>query len=956
MTGRNTLLLAVGRDSDRAFFRSLLEEEYHLLEAETGARALLLAEQFSDSIAAVLLDAVLPGQDGYSVLAALAERNCLRDTPVIMLAAENEIRALELGASDNIRKPFQPGVIVRRVRNLVELSRHRKNLEELVESQARQLRQSNEAVLDALISVIEYRSLESGLHARRTRFFTRALLEQLAQIAPEYELTPRKIELISGASPFHDIGKIVIPDTILNKRGPLSANEYAVMKSHTLMGCRILSRLSHPLEDEYFYYADLICRYHHERWDGLGYPEGLEGDQIPICAQVVGLVDAYDALTNDRIYKKAIPHEQAVNMLLNGECGQFSPKLLECLKRARDIFRDLSLEHTDSNALRQTPPCRLTKPAVSHSESSIAWMSQEKYWALLRYVEATVVEVDLESSIYHLVYAPNPDLALLRTGSTFTQSMDNLTNSVVHPDDRDMVRDNGIEFFFSRGLQRRTRRYRILHSADGSYRWYDVTTIRLAANEENSRKALILWQESPSPGMPRLDSSSLQSLVGGMLRCRNDHWYTISGSCGGLAGLLGYSQEELHQRFHDRLLDLVHPEDQEDVIRKTNLQISRGNTTELEYRMMHRDGRVIWVLEKSRLVVESDGMEYFYCTLTDVTRTKQAQEDLRLTLERHQIILSQTNDIIFEWDLQSDRVEYSSNWEQIFGYLPHREHASLAIPESPHLHPEDAAALQAKMLSLQSGTPYEEMDLRIAKSDSQYLWCRVRATAQADKDGHPIKVVGAVVNIDRETRATLALQARAERDALTGLYNKTSSRRQIEEYLATRPSTELAALLIIDADDFKHINDNYGHMFGDTVLSRISEEICHLFRNMDVISRIGGDEFLVFLRNIPDKALVQDRCQKLVNTLSQLFQDKLPGCGLSCSVGVALVPEHGTDYATLFLRADQALYQAKGRGKRQYALYSGAGSDFSAPTAAGTRIESDQRLPELETRSSSGGA
>lgn len=940
---RETLLLALKSAGDRTFLRSILEQDYDLLEAENGARALLMAGQYRDSLAAVLLDADLPGRDGYEVLSELKRTDLLQTIPVVMVDAESEAKALELGAWDNIRKPFQPMVIARRMHNLVALSQHQQHLEELVERQAASLRRSNEAVVDTLTSVIEYRNTESGRHIRRIRFFTKVLLEELAATAPEYGLDARKIDLIAHAASLHDIGKIAIPDSILNKPGPLTEKEFAIMKTHTEMGARILAglRRAGSGDMEYLRCADQICRYHHERWDGKGYPEGLVGDQIPISAQAVGVADVYDALTSDRVYKKAIPHGQAVNMILNGECGQFSPKLLECFKRVKGSFAYQERVQSDGAGAQETELQDVLDAAPEVERmSGVAWMTQEKYQAMLRYASATVVEIDLVQDTYHVVYAPDPDLYLLRTGATFSQSMENLVKGAVHPEDREMVSDRQTDTFFARGMTRRVRRYRIYHSADGTYRCYDVTLIRLDTGIKGEQRGLVIWQVSN--GAARAGELRPSELPGGIQRCRNDRWYTLTGSRHGLAVLLGYTEEEIRERFHDHLLELLHPDDQEEARRKTVEQLKEGVDTEMEYRMIHKDGRVVWVLEKSRLVVEEDGNEYLYCLLLDVTRTKLAQEQLRLTLERHQIILEQTNDIIFEWDVASDRVEYSDTWEKIFGYRPLRDGTTARIQEASHLHPEDVPVFRRKLEAILNGSSHAEAEIRIAKADGRYLWCLIKATAQKDKEGKPFKVVGVIRDIDQEKRTTQALQAEAERDGLTKLYNKSSARRKIEAYLAKRPTEERAALLVIDMDNFKLVNDRYGHMFGDEVLIRIAERIHSLFRSGDVMGRIGGDEFMVFLQRIPDEKMVRGRCERLVRDLSELMEGELAECGLSCSIGVAMVPEHGQAFQDLFQRADRALYHAKEQGKDRYVFSSGE-EDFPSRSTVNTRIDSDDQ-------------
>ena len=293
MRSRDTLLLAAEDPAARAALREILQNGYNLLEAEDRRQARLLVEQNRDCLAAVVLSLSLPGED--SLPQVLREGQI----PLLFLlpdgSAQAAERALSLGACDVLAPPFLPALVRQRVRNAAELCRHEHHLEELVEDQAQNLRHSNQAVVDALSSIIEFRSAESGRHVLRLRRLTQILLEDVARSCPEYGLTEREIRSISSAAALHDIGKIAIPDAILNKNQPLTPQEFEVMKTHTLSGSRMLENLSGAADQDYLRYAYHICRYHHERWDGRGYPEGLRGDQIPLCAQVVGLADAFDA-------------------------------------------------------------------------------------------------------------------------------------------------------------------------------------------------------------------------------------------------------------------------------------------------------------------------------------------------------------------------------------------------------------------------------------------------------------------------------------------------------------------------------------------------------------------------------------------------------------------------------------------------------------------------------------
>lgn len=352
---RSTILIVDDMEVNRAILRELVNGDFAIQECSNGQEAMDIIHSIPEEIAVILLDIIMPVMDGFSVLKELKKEDYLKDIPVILITSENssssEIKAFDSGASDMITKPFNPHIVKRRVYNIIELYRHKNHLEELVEQQTRKLVETNNTIIDALSTIIEYRSMESGQHNRRIRMFTKIMLNEIAQLYLEYELTQSEIDLISSAAAMHDIGKIAIPDAVLNKPGKLTTEEFELMKTHTTKGCEILMTLNRLENKKYLKYCYEICRYHHERWDGRGYPDKLKGDEIPICAQAVAIADVYDALTTARVYKPAYVHKQAVQMILNGECGIFSPKLMVCFKNVCSQFEALAADYADGKEL-----------------------------------------------------------------------------------------------------------------------------------------------------------------------------------------------------------------------------------------------------------------------------------------------------------------------------------------------------------------------------------------------------------------------------------------------------------------------------------------------------------------------------------------------------------------------------------------------------------------------------
>lgn len=340
--GRNKKILVVDDiELNRVILSKMFESKYTVFEASNGLEAIECVKKEQGDFIAILLDVIMPVLDGFGVLDYLAENKLMEKIPVFLITADSSddmtLRGYEMGVADVINKPFNASIVHRRVDNVIELYRHRGHLEKLVEDQTHtikkqveQLKKMNISIIDTLSTAIEFRDCESGQHIHRIRYVTEKLLTEINKMKIGYHFTSKMIEDISLASAMHDVGKIAVPDKILNKPGKLTAEEFEIMKTHTTKGCEILKSIDVIQNDKTFPYYYDICRYHHEKWDGKGYPDGLKGDKIPIWAQVVSLADVYDALTSDRVYKAAYSHEKAIEMIQDGECGQFNPALLRC--------------------------------------------------------------------------------------------------------------------------------------------------------------------------------------------------------------------------------------------------------------------------------------------------------------------------------------------------------------------------------------------------------------------------------------------------------------------------------------------------------------------------------------------------------------------------------------------------------------------------------------------------
>ena len=337
------ILVVDDSEMNREILSEILNEEYDIIEADSGDTCIDMLRKYETGISLVLLDIVMPGMDGFGVLNYMNHHHYLEDIPVIMISSEDSTetvrRAYEMGVSDYINRPFDAGVVHRRVYNTIKLYAKQRRLIALITNQVYEKEKNNRMMVGILSQIVEFRNGESGSHVLNINIFTGMLLESLVQHTDKYDLSWSERLLITTASALHDIGKIGIDDKILNKPGKLTDEEFKIMQNHTIIGASILENMGSYQDEELMKVAYQICRWHHERYDGKGYPDGLKGDEIPISAQVVSLADVYDALVSERVYKKAYSHEKAIEMITNGECGCFNPILLECLLDIQDRIK-----------------------------------------------------------------------------------------------------------------------------------------------------------------------------------------------------------------------------------------------------------------------------------------------------------------------------------------------------------------------------------------------------------------------------------------------------------------------------------------------------------------------------------------------------------------------------------------------------------------------------------------
>ena len=359
---RDTVLIVDDQSSNRQILAEILKNDYKILDAADGAEALDLLSAKESEIAVMLLDIVMPRMNGIEVLKKMNEDKLTDSFPIMVCTGEGSMNVVEqcfeYGISDFIRKPYDSEMILHRVKKLDALYKARsesndklkravavmQNQNKILEKQAEKQKRDNTNIIDALGTIVEYRNTENHNHIRRVKAFTRVLAVHMKDEFPEYKLNDKKIEMITTASALHDIGKIMIPDEILFKPGKYTAEEFDYMKSHTIRGYDIIVQIADNWDKELMEYCKSIARSHHEKYDGRGYPENLKGDDIPIAAQIVSLTDCFEALISESLYKKAYSFDVAFQMILNGDCGAFNPKLLEAFRNSKEEFGKIASE------------------------------------------------------------------------------------------------------------------------------------------------------------------------------------------------------------------------------------------------------------------------------------------------------------------------------------------------------------------------------------------------------------------------------------------------------------------------------------------------------------------------------------------------------------------------------------------------------------------------------------
>lgn len=437
------------------------------------------------------------------------------------------------------------------------------------------------------------------------------------------------------------------------------------------------------------------------------------------------------------------------------------------------------------------------------------------------------------------------------------------------------------------------------------------------------------------------------SIPGGVIRCSRDEIFYMYYYNEGFLELVGYKEEEIENLFGNKLSNLIVSEDRKYIIATVNEQLKKGIRAKGEFRIRNKQGNVLWVLMKGQVIKNEGEVPQFCCVLVDITAEKKSLEALRLNEERYKIIVEQSNDIMFEWDFETDTMWLSDKYAEMMGIEPVNEYTiykKMSYNKGclDNIHPEDQSVFNEWITNTFKQTATSSFEFRLKTASNKYIWMRTRSTAICDQEEIPVKAVGVFSNVADEKATMTYLKQKAELDSLTKLYNKEETRRRIEKNLEVDNKDRKSAMIIIDIDNFKGVNDNLGHQFGDMVLIDIAKKIKSLFTDEEIVGRLGGDEFVVFLTDMVDEAMLYEKVESLTKKLRNTYYGENKKYKVSTSIGVAYYPQHGRTFQQLYKFADIALYESKNNGKDCYTIYhdkmTGEGLDSRKPLEVGERF------------------
>lgn len=763
------ILIVDDSEMNRDMLSDMLSDDYDIVEAADGEEALSILKERVYDIDLVLLDIIMPAVDGFGVLDVMKRYHWIDNTPVIMISSETSQsyirKAFELGVTDYIIRPFDSFIIHKRVSNTLMLYRKQKKLLSALEEQVYENEKNNSMMINVLAHIVEFRNGESGMHVHHIKQLTSILLQNLIEKTDKYHLTENDILLISTASSLHDIGKISIDDKILNKPGRLTAEEFEVIKTHSVIGAEMLQDLHNTHNYPLFDKAYEICRWHHERYDGKGYPDGLKGEEIPISAQVTSLADVYDALTSNRCYKKAFSHEKAMEMILDGQCGAFNPVLLQCLK---DCEKQILAEFSDSIDTTQDDRLliRATEELVENKISSD--------------------KIDFSA---HLPIAARDRWNFFSDGSGEIQFEYDAILDVLR------LTKYGAKVL---GLQELTMHPRGLKQ--GYLGAQNIQTILDAMQSEASlEKPVVKIKKHISLNGPR-------------------RWYEIR-----IRTLWSNEENPKYTGILGRIIDI---NDSELAIVRPEYRISENDDTEIRQTI----SKLTQVFDVVRLVDITDN---------EIVRSgcKPGNEEM--------INACRGDKCYAIWG----KTQRCKNCVSSKAFEKHGQVSKLEFAD------DSIFQIISKYVEI-SGKPY------------------VLEMIYKDNDGVLLGAYGKTGFMDNIVNYNRQLY----HDALTGAYN----RRYYEEQAKSMRYIDAVAML--DANNFKGINDHYGHAAGDCLLKAVCESIKECIRSSDILIRLGGDEFVLLMANIPEIVFYQ-KISEIKQRISEIKLPDYPDIKCAAAIG-----------------------------------------------------------------------
>lgn len=763
------ILIVDDSEMNRDMLSDMLSDDYDIVEAADGEEALSILKERVYDIDLVLLDIIMPAVDGFGVLDVMKRYHWIDNTPVIMISSETSQsyirKAFELGVTDYIIRPFDSFIIHKRVSNTLMLYRKQKKLLSALEEQVYENEKNNSMMINVLAHIVEFRNGESGMHVHHIKQLTSILLQNLIEKTDKYHLTENDILLISTASSLHDIGKISIDDKILNKPGRLTAEEFEVIKTHSVIGAEMLQDLHNTHNYPLFDKAYEICRWHHERYDGKGYPDGLKGEEIPISAQVTSLADVYDALTSNRCYKKAFTHEKAMEMILDGQCGAFNPVLLQCLK---DCEKQILAEFSDSIDTTQDDRLliRATEELVENKISSD--------------------KIDFSA---HLPIAARDRWNFFSDGSGEIQFEYDAILDVLR------LTKYGAKVL---GLQELTMHPRGLKQ--GYLGAQNIQTILDAMQSEASlEKPVVKIKKHISLNGPR-------------------RWYEIR-----IRTLWSNEENPKYTGILGRIIDI---NDSELAIVRPEYRISENDDAEIRQTI----SKLTQVFDVVRLVDITDN---------EIVRSgcKPGNEEM--------INACRGDKCYAIWG----KTQRCKNCVSSKAFEKHGQVSKLEFAD------DSIFQIISKYVEI-SGKPY------------------VLEMIYKDNDGVLLGAYGKTDFMDNIVNYNRQLY----HDALTGAYN----RRYYEEQAKSMRYIDAVAML--DANNFKGINDHYGHAAGDCLLKAVCESIKECIRSSDILIRLGGDEFVLLMANIPEIVFYQ-KISEIKQRISEIKLPDYPDIKCAAAIG-----------------------------------------------------------------------